>query len=105
MVPIQPSGFDLGATRQFLLTLRNLQLTFTQMRVLIVFNRINMRTSLAQAMIECIESFKDLPEFQDFHYAIAKTRIQNRIVYADAASTGETVWEKKDQKAQEEIQS
>jgi len=75
------------------------------MRVMIIFNRLNPRTALARDMINSVESFAENPDFKDFRFSVADTQIQNRIVYADAASTGETVFERKDVKAHAEFQA
>lgn len=100
IVPVAPSIYDFRGFEKFYERFEQLKGTKEakgeQVKAFVLLNKINETTKLGKQIQEALEEYQ-IPKL--------KTRLINRISYADSASVGMGVVEFKDRKAKEEIES
>lgn len=94
LIPVSPSPYDVWATENIVQRVLSAKEVFPELKAYFVINRDNPRTLLSKDTEEALNAL-ELP--------IMKTRLHNRIAYADSALNGLSVMEWQDQKAREEI--
>lgn len=101
VIPTTPSIFDLRAFESFYEKVEQIngireEQGLPKVRALAVVNRINERTQLSKEILEALG---------DYEVTIAKTKLANRIAYADSATQGLAVVEWRDPKAKTEMEN
>ena len=99
IIPVAPSIYDFRGFEKFYERFEQLQgtkeATGERVQAFVLLNKVNESTNLGKQIQEALEEY-NLPKL--------KTRLANRIAYADSASVGMGVVEFKDKKAKEEIE-
>lgn len=93
LIPVSPSPYDVWATENIVQRVMSAREVFPDLKAYFVINRDNPRTLLSKDTEEALNAL-DLPIF--------KTKVHNRIAYADSALSGLSVLEWSDTKAKEE---
>jgi chromosome partitioning protein len=94
LIPVSPSPYDVWATENIVQRIMSAKEVFEELKAYFVINRDNPRTLLSKDTSEALNDL-GLPTF--------KTKLHNRIAYADSALNGLSVLEWTDTKAKEEI--
>ena len=99
IVPVAPSIYDFRGFERFYERFEQLKGTKEakgeQVKAFVLINKMNDNTNLGKQIQEALEEYQ-IPKL--------KSRLVNRISYADSASVGMGVVEFKDRKAKEEIE-
>lgn len=96
IIPMTPSPLDLWATQEFLERVAKAKEMQKKVQVILVLNRYNPQTSLAKDTQEAVSSL-------DLY--LAKTKMHNRIAYAETILSGQSVIEGKNKAAKEEFEA
>lgn len=95
IIPVLPSPYDIWATEALLKRVKTAQELQPGKKAWFLLNRINDQTALSRDAAEALDSF-GLPVF--------KTRLHNRVIYADSAASGLSVLEAANPKARTEFE-
>lgn len=96
IIPVTPSPYDIWATEIILDRVHASQETAPGKQACFLLNRVNDQAALSKDTAEALTAF-GLPVFQ--------TRLHNRVVYADSASSGRSVLESSNAKAKTEFEA
>ncbi len=95
IIPVLPSPYDIWATETLLKRIKTAQELQPEKKAWFLLNRINDQTALSRDAAEALASF-ELPIF--------KTKLHNRVIYADSAASGLSVLESANPKARMEFE-
>lgn len=94
LIPIKPGVLDLWATEKFIEKYEQALLLKKNIKARFLLNQVDARTRLGNEVSEVLN---------DFGIEAMSTKINNRIAYSEAVTSGIGVYEYKDLKAKEEL--
>ena len=94
IIPVMPSPYDIWATETILERITAAREIQPGKQAAFLLNRVNDQTSLSKDAAEALKSFG---------FPVFKTKLRNRVVYADSASLGQSVLESSNSKAKAEF--
>lgn len=96
VIPMTPSPLDLWATQDFLERVAKAKEMQKNVQVILVLNRYNTQSTLAKDTAEAVAAL-------DLY--LAKTKMHNRVAYAETILAGQSVIEGKNKAAKEEFEA